>query len=140
MATQQTQLFYGMSANQSMVFQIGCCKMNYFLLFSGTYSTIQEANCCVDETFRMQTSQIESTLKCTFSFPGFGRLLHQPSIRFRCISGGGPGSSAQRSGAAGPGTVGKSKGKIVSFLPRSFFASCAVPLIDHLWKFPLKLV
>lgn len=49
----------------------------------------------------------------SLSCVGFGGLLHQPSIRFRCISGRRQGSSAERGRATGPGTAGKSKGKVV---------------------------
>lgn len=78
---------------------------------------------------------MESVLKCRFSSPGFGRLLHQPSIRFRCLFGGRSGGSAQRSRATGTGPAGKSKGKIIFSLPSSSFASCAGSMMGHLWKF-----
>lgn len=81
---------------------------------------------------------MESILKCKFLSEGFGRLLHQPSVRLRCFFGGRSGGGTQGSRATGPGPVGKSKGKTVSPLPSSFLAACAGSVMGHLWKFRSK--
>lgn len=60
---------------QSWTFPCSCCEAHSFSF--------------ICHILKYDSTWMELCFQCTFVSAGFGRLLHQPSIRLRCVLGGG---------------------------------------------------